>query len=204
MKKRYDYSYLGIACVIVNVIFLIGMYLLYSPIGKISNVLNSGDIWSSYSYLYGFNFNSILTGAKIFAFGYIATIVMAVFLIIYYIYEERKLAIVVSCIVDVIEVFLLFTTVGSLFNLLLNFSFSELSSVTSMIGNLRLLLFVILLGLVIHVIIILQLFNVVHLTFLMPYMPERFQMISTHHQTTTTSQQAQDFNDHQNQEGGDQ
>lgn len=179
MKKRYNYTLLGIMAVVINAIFFIGMYMVYSPIGKIASVVSSGDIFGSYSALSSFSADSLMNGAKLCAFGFVATIVIAIFLLIYYIYEERKMAVVMSCAADVLEILILFVSLSSLVNIITGLSFySGLDELTSMIGSLRLVLILIVLGLIVHTVILLQLFHVIHLSFLVPFMPNRFQMVT--------------------------
>lgn len=178
MKKKNNYTILGIMAAIINVIFLIGIYMVYSPIGKVANMMNSygdfsyNDVLDTASMV-----NSAINGIKLSAFGFIATIVIAIFLVVYYIYEDRKKAILTSCMTNVVEVFVLWSIIGSLGGLVSSgfgsFDYDTLSQAVSIISNLRMLLIVVLIGFIFHGVIALQLLHVIHLSFLNSWIPSQ-------------------------------
>jgi hypothetical protein len=100
MKGNKKYLILSISNTVANSIYFIGALMLLSMAMSIAN----GDA-SSLSLLY----SGIPSSAYIFVFGLAATVTVGIFSIIYYIFEERKLAVLISAIVDfVISLFMIF------------------------------------------------------------------------------------------------
>ena len=103
MKPKLKYAPLAIATAIVNVIALIGTYMIYSPLNSLANASSSGD----YASLANFSTDSLTNASLIFLLGIVATAVIAILLLVFFIYEERKIAIIISCVIGAIE-FVLF------------------------------------------------------------------------------------------------
>ena len=163
MKPKLKYAPLAIATAIVNVIALIGTYMIYSPLNSLANASSSGD----YASLANFSTDSLTNASLIFLLGIVATAVIAILLLVFFIYEERKIAIIISCVIGAIE-FVLFlrffdtimsTVMGGLGSLIWGSTQSESNMVASFIGA------------IFHIIVLLQMYHVIHLSFLQPYTP---------------------------------
>ena len=122
--------------------------------------------------------SSLSNGAKLFGFGCLAVAVVSIILIVYFIYEERKLSIIITGVIGIIEFILFvhfFDTIGSaLSNIgsyLFGSDFSYNDILGSMHGSLLLVLLVSLIGAIINIVILLQMYHVIHISFLQPYMP---------------------------------
>lgn len=185
MKKRFKYTFLGIGTIIIHALTLLGAYMVYSSVNQMINATSSKSYFSRLSATSGLSGNSIAFGSKIFLFGLVATIVISIILAIYYIYEERKLIVLISSIVGFVETLLFLMVFGSIAELLtsglssLLFSSNRAaSSISSAGGTLLLTLVIVVLGLVFQIVVVLQLMNVLHLTFLEPYMPNQYQMVN--------------------------
>lgn len=173
MKTRLKYVPLAIASSIVSIIALIGTYIVYSSLNQLMN--GEGDYFSTLS---SFSMSSLSNGAKLFGFGCLAVAVVSIILIVYYIYEERKLSIIITAVIGIIEFILFvhfFDTIGSaLSNIgsyLFGSDFSYNDILGSMHGSLLLVLLVSLIGAIINIVILLQMYHVIHISFLQPYMP---------------------------------
>lgn len=175
MKSKMKYAPLAIATLIVSIISLIGTYMIYSPLSRLAGGSGSYDT----SALTGLTTESMSTISLIFCLGIVATAVIVIFLAVYFIYEERKLAIIISCILAVIE-FILFlrffdTIVSTLMSGMssLFLGTSEVGDITgSIMGSLQLVLLVAIIGVIFNALILLQMYHVLHLSFLQPYMPD--------------------------------
>ena len=175
MKPKLKYAPLAIATAIVNVIALIGTYMIYSPLNSLENASSSGD----YASLANFSTDSLTNASLIFLLGIVATAVIAILLLVFFIYEERKIAIIISCVIGAIE-FVLFlrffdtilsTVMGGLGSLIWGSTQSESNMVASILGSLQLTLVVTFIGAIFHIIVLLQMYHVIHLSFLQPYTP---------------------------------
>lgn len=173
MKIRLKYAPLAIAAVIVSAIAFLGTYMVYSSLKDLVNIQN-------YSYLTSFSQEAMTNTMLLFFFGIVATAVIAIIQIVFFIYEERKLSIMGSGVLAMIE-FILFlrffdTIITSLMSgvssLFLGSSLSQTEIIGSIMGSLQFTLIFTILGLIVNVIIILQMYHVIHLSFLQPYIPE--------------------------------
>ena len=175
MKTQLKYAPLAILTVIVSAIALIGAYMIYSPLSSLVNAATSG----SYSDMLGFSADSMGGASLLFVLGIAAIAVIAIILVVFFIYEERKLAIIISAIIGVIEFILslrffgnvVSTLTGGLGSIFMGYADSALSMMNSIVGNLQLTLIVILIGTVFNVVVLLQMYHVIHLSFLQPYIP---------------------------------
>lgn len=193
MKMKLKYGPLAIAATVVNAIALIGTYLLYSPLSSASDALSNND-YSAMSNM-DISSESMSTVMILFFVGIVATAVVAIILAVFFVYEERKMAILASCVMGVIEFVLFLNFFDSIMSTAINGLGSVLSGSTdttallsSMIGSLQIALIVTLLGCVFNVLILLQMYHVIHLSFLQPYTPCLACDGSIPHQQTTQSQ----------------
>ena len=173
MKMRLKYAPLAIATVIVSAIAFLGTYMIYS---SLNDLVYNGN----YSYLTFSSQEATTNTMIVFFLGIVATAVVAIIQIVFFIYEERKLMIIGSGILAMIE-FILFlrffdalisSFMSGINSLFLGSSLSQTEIISSIMGSLQLTLIFTLLGLIVNVIIILQMYHVIHLSFLQPYMPE--------------------------------
>ena len=125
-----------------------------------------------------FSTDSLTNASLIFLLGIVATAVIAILLLVFFIYEERKLSIIITGVIGIIEFILFvhfFDTIGSaLSNIgsyLFGSDFSYNDILGSMHGSLLLVLLVSLIGAIINIVILLQMYHVIHISFLQPYMP---------------------------------
>ena len=153
MKTKLKYVPFAIASSIVSIIALIGTYIVYSSLNQLMN--GEGDYFSTLS---SFSMSSLSNGAKLFGFG--------------------KLSIIITAVIGIIEFILFvhfFDTIGSaLSNIgsyLFGSDFSYNDILGSMHGSLLLVLLVSLIGAIINIVILLQMYHVIHISFLQPYMP---------------------------------
>ncbi len=172
MKTKYSYTPLSIIAVVANAILFIGCFMIYSPINRLYRVASSNDYSSMMGSVMG-SVNSIATGSKLLAFGSLATIVMAVFLIVYYIYEERKTIIAIEFGINIVEALLIFSVANSAISMVSSLFYSLDIITGSVVGIFKLLLFLSLLGFIAHLIILLQLLGHVYVPALAAYMPTR-------------------------------
>ncbi len=172
MKTKYSYTPLSIIAVVTNAILFMGCFMIYSPINRLYRVASSNDYSSMMGSVMG-SVNSVATGSKLLAFGSLATIVMAVFLIVYYIYEERKTIIAIEFGINIVETLLIFSVANSAISMVSNLFYSLDIITGSVVGIFKLLLFLSLLGFIAHLIILLQLLGHVYVPALAAYMPTR-------------------------------
>ena len=181
MKTKLKYVPFAIASSIVSIIALIGTYIVYSSLNQLMN--GEGDYFSTLS---EFSMSSLSNGAKLFGFGCLAVAVVSLILIVYFIFEERKLSIIVTGIVGIIEFILFvhfFDTIGSALSNIGSYLFGSDFSYNDIIGSMHssllLVLLASLIGTVINIIILLQMYHVIHISFLQPYMPSLQKQIQT-------------------------
>ena len=165
MKTKLKYVPFAIASSIVSIIALIGTYIVYSSLNQLMN--GEGDYFSTLS---SFSMSSLSNGAKLFGFGCLAVAVVSIILIVY--------SIIITGVIGIIEFILFvhfFDTIGSaLSNIgsyLFGSDFSYNDILGSMHGSLLLVLLVSLIGAIINIVILLQMYHVIHISFLQPYMP---------------------------------
>lgn len=85
MKPKLKYAPLAIATAIVNVIALIGTYMIYSPLNSLANASSSGD----YASLANFSTDSLTNASLIFLLGIVATAVIA-FYYLYFLFMKKE------------------------------------------------------------------------------------------------------------------
>lgn len=190
MKTGLKYVPLAIASSIVSIIALIGTYVIYLSLSHLTG--DSGSY--HYSAFTGLTTDSVSTVTMLFFLGIVATAVIAIFLAVYFIYEERKIAIIISCILATIE-FILFlrffdTTISILMSGMSSLLFGESQVVDimgSIMGSLQFILIVATISTIFNILVLLQMYHVLHLSFLQPYIPDLLceEVVETLHETVS-------------------
>ena len=135
MKTKLKYVPFAIASSIVSIIALIGTYIVYSSLNQLMN--GEGDYFSTLS---SFSMSSLSNGAKLFGFGCLAVAVVSIILIVYFIYEERKLSIIITGVIGIIEFILFvhfFDTIGSALSNIGSYLFGSDFSYNDIIGSMH-------------------------------------------------------------------
>lgn len=202
MKKRNQFLILNIFAICVNLLLLLGLYNVYSPIGKVTTLLknfNSGLMDSVgvnlLEDIQSFDIISFSENAKLFFMCLAATLTLAIFLMNFYLFKEKKKGVLVATIFNCFEFITLIIFLNSVISLFEENIFSNLyesdilNYFNSVNNNYNLAFIVCLIGLVFHIIILLDIQNKIHLSCFNGWMPTKIieeknqSIINTNQQT---------------------